>query len=184
VILSARWPLNATGERAPDEPGDPVRLASTSDDYELSNSRAFEIGLGAFVERVTALGIDVIVLGGVPEIGWNVPHRLALAEFRDVDLPDPPTLEDLGSRHSEAEQILLRVAERQDVSFIPIAPLLCDPVCQVIDGAKPLYVDDDHLSRHGARNVLGPRLAPELARLLGATVPSRQTVARRNKQRH
>lgn len=178
VILSARWPLNATGERAPDEPGDPVRLASISDDYQLSNSRAFEIGLGAFVERVTATGVDVIILGGVPEIGWNVPRSLALAEFRDVELPDAPTLEDLGSRHFEAEQILTKVAEKENVSFIPIAPLLCDPDCQVFDGPKPLYVDDDHLSRHGARNVLGPKLAPELAGLLGAAEAAGLTVAR------
>ena len=48
------------------------------------------------------------------------------------------------------------------MEFLPTRPLLCGSVCRVIDNGRPLYVDDDHLSIHGAVNVLAPGLSTRL----------------------
>ena len=42
------------------------------------------------------------------------------------------------------------------MTVVPLAPLFCTPACAVADpDGRPLYVDDDHLSRTGAAEILG-----------------------------
>jgi len=166
VLLSARWPLYVSGEHAAGEPGGPISLSRMTGNDTLSDPELVERWLRSFVQRLTAMGIKVIILGGVPEIGWDVPRTIALAEKRGENLPELPTLESLVPRHAEADAILGKVAQSGDVAYVPLAPLLCEPVCQVVADMKPLYVDDDHLSRHGAQDVLGPRLATVLAGIM------------------
>jgi hypothetical protein len=166
VFLSARWPLYVSGEHATGEPGGSISLSQMTGNDTISNPELVERWLRSFVQRLTAMGMKVIILGGVPEIGWDVPRTVALAEKRGEKLPRLPTLQSLAPRHAEADAILGKVAQSSGVAFVPIAPLLCAPVCEVVDDTRPLYVDDDHLSRHGAGDVLGPRLATVLAGIM------------------
>ena len=79
VIIAGRWALSATGERAPGEFGSRPLIADDSS-TPLStehNVVVFERGLERTIRRLTALGKTVVMLGGVPEIGWDVPITLA-----------------------------------------------------------------------------------------------------------
>ncbi len=164
VILAARWALNATGERAAGEAGTGVRLAPVDGAADAGNAALVRAGLEASVARLRAAGMNVILLGGVPEIGWNVPPTLALRLRLGLPAPPSPSLADVQDRNAEADKILAAVADRHDATFIPLAPILCASACRVLDGARPLYVDDDHLSVHGARHVVGPALAERIWR--------------------
>ncbi len=75
--------------------------------------------------------------------------------------PDAPSLSEIEARYAEADAIITEIAEREGIDFIPIAPLLCQPVCQIYDGTGLLYIDDDHLSAYGAGQVLGKALHSE-----------------------
>ncbi len=171
VFLVARWPLNARGQRAPGEDGGDVRLALNSGGDDLENAQIVEQGLNALVRRITDMGIHVIILGGVPEIGWEVPNTVALVTQRGGELPRPPTIDDISAQHASADKILRTVSQSNSlVSYVPIAEMLCTPMCQVLDGSKPLYVDDDHLSKYGASEILGPKLDEKFDRKLALVV--------------
>lgn len=170
VILAARWPLNVTGERAPGETGEPVRLEQSRGGQPGGNAALVEAGLRRMVLSIAELGMEVIILGGVPEIGWDVPRMVAAAIRRGVPFPESPTIEDVELRHAEAERILTQIGMMDHVTYVPLAPLLCEPACEVVVGNRPIYVDGDHLSQFGASTVLGPRLAAILSgRLLQPT---------------
>lgn len=160
VILIARWPLNASSKRSPGEPGDPVFLARLTGEAG-PNVELFEYGLSKTLKHLKQLGVRIVILGGVPEIGWNVPRQLATFNQLGIPFPAGPQLAEVERRHAIADFLLSNGAERFDAEVIPLAPLLCTPDCLLIDGDRPLYVDDDHLSVHGARNVLAPKLADQ-----------------------
>ena len=173
AFLAARWPLNVTGQRAPGEAGATIELAATVAKGTFRNPDLVHLGLDETVRRLTEMGLHVVILGGVPEIGWDVPRRIAHAINHDQELPRPPSIDSLAERHSEANRILADISSTNpNVTFVTISPLLCTPECQVLDGTKPIYTDDDHLSKHGAQEVLGPKLATRLEYL--SQVPLKQ----------
>jgi hypothetical protein len=91
----------------------------------------------------------VIILGGVPEIGWDVPSLLASRLHLGLPLPDAPTLEDTTKRNELANTLLENIASKQGIELIPLAPLLCRPDCLILESNQALYSDDDHLSIYG-----------------------------------
>lgn len=158
VVLAGRWPLNVSGERAPGEDGRPAKLASLVDESLTDNASVFRRGLEAVVARLRGHGLRVVILGGVPEIGWDVPPLLASRLRLGIPLPPVPTLAEIKQRHAAADHILAEVAGEQGAEIVPLAPLLCRPDCRVLERDLPLYADDDHLSIDGGRTVLGPQL--------------------------
>ncbi|MEX2409666.1 MAG: acyltransferase family protein, partial [Rhodovibrionaceae bacterium] len=158
VVLSARWALTATGERATGEAGEDIRLVEMNGASGPGTAALFLRGLENLVDRLRRAGVAVVLLGGVPEIGWDVPATLALRAKLALPLPEAPNLSEIEARNAEANDVLYRLAEAEGVDFVRIAPLLCRPTCQVLEGNRPLYVDDDHLSAFGSGEVLGPEL--------------------------
>lgn len=168
AVLAARWPLNVAGNRPSGEPGSTVALSSTIGEKQSTNGEFVQSGLEEMVSRLSGMGLKVIILGGVPEIGWDVPKATAAALVRGDVPPTPPSMDTLYGRHFETDRILSDVSSRYtDTVFVPLHHLLCTPGCEVLDGTTPVYIDDDHLSKHGSKDVLGPRLAAEFANILG-----------------
>jgi peptidoglycan/LPS O-acetylase OafA/YrhL len=160
VVLAGRWPLNVSGERAPGEDGAPAVLASLepAGSDPAGNAAIFRRGLAAMVARLKASGLRVVILGGVPEIGWDVPALLASRLRLGLPLPPVPMLDEVKARHADADAILAAVAREEGAEVVPLVPLLCRPACDVRERDLLLYADDDHLSIRGGREVLGPRL--------------------------
>jgi peptidoglycan/LPS O-acetylase OafA/YrhL len=164
VILAGRWALNVSGNRATGESGTTPKLASLDgdDDTEQDNATLFGRGLEALVNHLRSRSLRVIILGGVPEIGWDVPSLLASRLHLGLPLPDAPTLEDTTKRNELANTLLENIASKQGIELIPLAPLLCRPDCLILESNQALYSDDDHLSIYGGRNVLGPLLTGKI----------------------
>jgi hypothetical protein len=162
VILAARWPLNATGKRPTGEGGPSVTLRLADGESTGNNSELMEIGLRNSIKALTDLNRTVILLGGVPEIGWDVPKTIASSLLHGSKAPVPPTLSEVRVRQDEADQIFQRLGTNPKVHVVSIAQILCRPVCTVLDGTRPVYVDDDHVSVHGAVNIIGPSISSEI----------------------
>jgi hypothetical protein len=163
VIIAARWALNTTGERMPGEGGSNVALVAAQSGEAPGNAILVERGLSSLLDRLRLADRRVILLGGVPEIGWLVPQTLVTRLRLGLQPPTAPEISDVRLRNREADAILARLAERPGVDFVPIAPLLCNPRCPVLAGDRAVYRDDNHLTVYGASNILGPKILTDLA---------------------
>ncbi len=162
VILAARWALNYTGLRAPGEAGADVRLVDMWRDDGLGNDEVFRLGAGRLVERLRDLGIRVVVLGGIPEFGWDVPQTMTARLRLGMLPPHAPSLASVWNRNSGVIEFFESLAATEGVDFVRLAPLLCEPECMALYGGRSVYLDDDHLSLFGARKVLGPKLVGKI----------------------
>ncbi len=80
VVLAARWPLWRTGTYVGDEPGPPHPIAASAPGQAgLGRPALFDAAARDTVRRLRAMGRRVLVIGSVPEIGWDVPVRLFAA---------------------------------------------------------------------------------------------------------
>lgn len=160
VLLVGRWALTATGERAPGEAGAPAPMRFRDDTPVPDQAVAFEVGLTQLIDELTASGFRVIVLGGIPEIGRHVPDQwLIRAQLGLGDIP-APDLEDVQHRNASSQPVLVDLAIRENVDFVPTFDAFCDPNCVTVHEGIPVYLDDDHLSHHGSITFLPPLLQP------------------------
>ena len=180
IILAARWALNVSGARAPGEPGEGVVLVRSAGAAAPApaggppdNAALVGDGLAAALASMDAPSRRIVILGGVPEIGWDVPTTL-LARLRlGLPAPELPPTNAIMSRQRAADDVLQRFANPGKVDVLPVVPLLCGDRCPVALDGRPLYVDDNHLSVFGARDVLGPALAHGLFSIKGLIAPGR-----------
>jgi peptidoglycan/LPS O-acetylase OafA/YrhL len=139
-----------------DDSVDSVLLAARYEFYlkgsNAADAAAFEAGLAQSIRRLRAAGKQVLVLDPVPTYHYPVPAALALRWRRGE------ALEAQGQtpqQYEERQQAGLALVERvvaatgaKRVSLLE--PLCAGERCRVLDGDKPLYFDDNHLSLHGA----------------------------------
>lgn len=164
VILFGRWALSTEGTRAAHEPGGPAILAEHgADSLGISdNARLVADGLDRVVARLRAREIDVVLVGGLPEIGRGVP-QVVLRYGSDVGGRNLlPTRADYDARNLRANQIIEAVTERRGSVYLDPARLLCGETCRVEIDGDALYRDDDHMSEFGARWLV-PRLFATVA---------------------
>ena len=165
VIIAVRWTLFVEGTWTASETGPPIGWRWTGPPARRprsdSNAALVAAALEATVDRLVASGRQVVLLGPVPEPGFNVPRDTARRRLIGLD-PRPPLKRsafDARARHTE--DLLRHVAARSaSVRFVPLSDLFCDrETCRrfAADGT-PLFIDDDHLTRSAARDLLGERL--------------------------
>jgi peptidoglycan/LPS O-acetylase OafA/YrhL len=164
VILAARWAFNAEGT-AWSGPGERfARLSRPGESpppHEL-NFELFRTGLGDTVAAIRATGRRVVLLGDMPEIGWNVPGALALNMHRGVPIPALPQLDEIHLRQGRAEDELAAMSG-PGIQLLSLAQRLCNPVCRVAENGVSLYRDDHHISNAGALATVAPQLTPIFA---------------------
>lgn len=164
VIIQGRWALSATGERAPLESGsNPLIADNSSEQFTRSdNVLVFERGLRRTIQTLLGLNKTVVMLGGVPEIGWDVPVTLARGQYTGNFTAIPPNIDDFQARNASVHRVTSKLARELEFEYVPIADIICDDVCRVLHDGRPVYVDDDHLSLYGAMNLVGPRLVERI----------------------
>lgn len=167
VVLSARWALSVEGSQYRQEAGSPVILewsgnADARPD-RVDNASLVEAGLMATVVELLDSGRKVVILGQIPEVGWNVPNVLARGEMLGwLSKPPKLTQADFEARAATTEKILSRVAATNSaVRYLRLSDIFCaNGTCSVVDEAGlPLYVDDDHISRGTAERFFLERLS-------------------------
>jgi peptidoglycan/LPS O-acetylase OafA/YrhL len=153
VILVARWARYADGSRYKNEPGTTMFIADAiSDSVSVEENEAtFARGLRRTVYELIAAGMDVTIIGPVPEVGWHVPKSLAMQEYLGVERTIAPTREEFEDRQELVIREMTAMAEIPSVDVVFPHDSLCEEDhCAIRQGSALLYMDDDHLSASGA----------------------------------
>jgi peptidoglycan/LPS O-acetylase OafA/YrhL len=158
VILESRWAKYAEGTAWGVEPkGHSIVLhddACTSGETARDNHAVFARGLWRTLGQLRALGKNIVIVAGVPEIGWPVPAvlaRRALARDRtDVNLP----LHVYMRRQKFVLATFDRIHRQGGARVLYPHRILCaGGTCDVALNGIPLYRDEHHLSVFGARQL-------------------------------
>ncbi len=139
-----------------------LRLGGGEAKAAASSEEALRRGLQQTIRRLHAAGIDVVIVGPVPEIGWNVPAVLAAREWRGKPPPDGPRLADF-TAHQRRIMSILSELERDGAAVLYPHERLCQSTCIVHLDGQVLYSDTEHLTTAGA-DLLRPMLAVQLSR--------------------
>ncbi len=158
VFLHGRWTLAVEGTKFKYE-RDEVPPIATYPNRAGVDSRAeiVEQALRETLTRLSASGKKIVVIGPVPEAGWNVPYALAqrirFGEWLDQRGTNP-TWEEVTARNHAAISILQRVLASPNIHATLVLPheQLCKPHtgCETEIQNQPLYSDAHHLTRLGA----------------------------------
>jgi len=155
VILAARWALSTNGTRYKREPGLSVKLVDLqlSGNSYLTNINLFDIGLRRTIDSLIKLGKKVVLVGQVPEVGYDVPsvNYVTSITKREIKSLISPTLSEYNERVKNIKLIFTTLKKEKNVKIIEPYEYLCDrEYCNVIEGNNLLYRDDDHLSTYGS----------------------------------
>ena len=159
LLVSGRWSKFLAGGVGYDrgdqcaEPGNPRAFTVTGLEH-LDPLEAARAALSHTLGRLDAMNKNVVVMLPVPPQGCDVPKALAKSLRYGVASP-PPLSRTAEAQRSEHSRTLLTQVSRQNLSFVDPRDALCDDaVCRwVTEDGEPLYVDDDHLSDHGVREI-------------------------------
>ena len=154
VILAARWTMAADGRRYGNEPGRDVTLADViaPGDAAVTNAELFERGLERTLDTLQQLGKTVVLIGQIPEIGYDVPSTNYSARLtgRDVSEMIAPDIDAFEARAGEVRRVLDAQSRRRSLRYVDPARRLCNAErCAVVVDGVPLYRDDNHLSLRG-----------------------------------
>jgi hypothetical protein len=163
VILAGRWPYQVLGS-LPEIGGAYTNFlvdAETVAPSVAENSLVFVRALKRSLDRLEALGVAVIIIGSVPEPGFDVPRMIALSLYAGMTAPQGLPRSEVAARAGVADELLARLAaERPSIDFIPIWETFCDKQwCRIEQDGVIIYYDDDHLSYLGARTFAAPAIA-------------------------
>lgn len=149
IIVASRWALYATGERYGYEPGDPVyiRDGQTSSVSLEENRRVFRDGMTRTMARLSDMRLDVLVVGQVPEAGYDVPLDVARGVLLGQERDLRPKRADYTERQSYVNSVMRDLAEVYSYELLQPHEWMCDTeYCRVMDEGLPLYRDTNHLT--------------------------------------
>jgi peptidoglycan/LPS O-acetylase OafA/YrhL len=167
VVLDARWPLLAEASRYGDEEGSKPWLADARDQTQslANNRRVLKEGLRrtiAEIRRLKGPKVRIVLVGPVPELGFDAPRCLALARmFHRSEVRCRAIPQANFERRSAYSADLLRAVAAEDPNttiFWPSAATCVAGRCVTEKDGVILYRDDDHLTAPGAR-LIGARLS-------------------------
>jgi peptidoglycan/LPS O-acetylase OafA/YrhL len=156
AILAGAWVQYVEGDYKALRPNDERRA-------DADKVAPFRQAIAQTLDRLQTAGIDVVIVGPVPEIGWNVPSVLAAKEWRKQPMPEGPSLADFMSSQRKIMP-MLRELEPDAVHIIYPHQVLCRSICLVQLNGQILYRDNEHLTTQGA-NLLRPMIVQQLSRL-------------------
>ena len=160
VFLAGRWApvLNGTLPEIGDTLHIYLRDDQTVSPSLAESARVFERSIGRTVRQIRAMGKQVVILGGVPAPGFDVPSILALARQNGAERAASLSAADVHEADAAADTILARVARREGARYIAVDGAFCSASCALETDGRPLYSDSDHISLHAARALVGPWL--------------------------
>ncbi|MEQ8691338.1 MAG: acyltransferase family protein [Pseudomonadales bacterium] len=169
VILIARWARHSEGTVFGAE-GDENFFIGTATEVARTPQESVALYRRAFrqtVQRLQALGREVVVLGAVPEVGQPVPDVQAKALWRKRPADLSLTAAVVAERQANVRAVFAELQAEYALRYYPVHPYFCtDSDCDLLsEDGLPLYFDDNHLSSTGAR-----RLRPVFEQALAGEV--------------
>jgi peptidoglycan/LPS O-acetylase OafA/YrhL len=128
---------------------DKVLRLDSAPDMAVNSAAGLHRALQETIDRLQAAGIEVVILGPVPHIGWRVPLVLAAYQWRGKALPDGPTLPEFMAKERKVMPALERL-ENGGATLVYPHQRLCRPTCIVHLDGEILYSDGEHLTAAGA----------------------------------
>ncbi len=173
VVVSAIWALYAEGAKfgEPSNLDHPLLTDSSSKGYSVDESRrVMARSLVRLVNRLRALGCNVVLVGPIPELYTSAPEALARAQMYGGSATLAPSYSDFLARERSVLPTLQSLSHQDGVTVLYPSQLLCDArACMVQQGGKSLYIDDNHLSAAGLGQI-GP-LLQDILRAVPANYP-------------
>ena len=179
VLLVSRGPAYLAGAGFgvdTQRPVVPVALRAVRSD-SLALERAFDAGLERSIRSFIDAGKRVILLVGVPEIGFMPEECLIGRPFglREVRSPCAVTRAAVDHRNRRYRRLVGALAARiPQLEVFDAQPLFCDgALCHAERGQRLLYQDGNHLS------ILGSRLvAAQLVSFIGPREPDSRVASK------
>lgn len=172
VILAARWSRTALGTPYGREEGTPAWLSdgNSKEQSVEENKAVFGRGLERTLGFLKQQNKRIVIVGPVPEVGWNVPDTLAKLNILHRSLDIRPTIGEFEGRQHYFRQTIEALCKKYIVTLLWPSSVLCGPThCEVQKNGKAYYADAHHLSVFGAE-----QLAPLFKTVLA---PVRKPVA-------
>ena len=156
VILSSRWGAEYHGSMY----GEEEAISGLTRKYKgqpiIDSPAVFKMALDETLAWLTGIGKTVVIIGPVPEIGYDVPRALLASSLGNFDDDIRPTIDEFMDRQDEPIKALEEAALKYGATILYPHEKLCETgVCAIIHDGHPLYFDDDHLSRYGALYLSG-----------------------------
>ncbi len=157
IILASRWAAYSTGSSYKEEDYLVYSLKDTYREYngKQLNSILFKTGLSRTVNALIAMDRKVIIVGDVPEIGYNVPRYSLIQKklpfaVKGVDIR--PSIAEYNQRNREVQETLNELAKHKNVTVIHTESKMFDEhgMGKIAFQGELLYSDDDHLSTFGS----------------------------------
>ncbi len=179
VLLVSRGPAYLAGAGFgvdTQRPVVPVALRAVRSD-SLALERAFDAGLERSIRSFIDAGKRVILLVGVPEIGFMPEECLIGRPFglREIRSPCAVTRAAVDHRNRRYRRLVGALAARiPQLEVFDAQPLFCDgALCHAERGQRLLYQDGNHLS------ILGSRLvAAQLVSFIGPREPDSRVASK------
>ena len=164
IILSARGPLNMTGQYFGEDPLGPKVISWDGAAKNSDQAEVFAAALKDTVSRLSATGKNVVLFIDWPELNFNprscLPRPVAL--FSHVrPLCGVPRSEVDARNRAYREVIFTMKKEFSGLGVFDPFPYLCDATaCYAMRDGRLLYQDDNHLSAEGSA-YLGEKFTAE-----------------------
>lgn len=179
VILVGRWPSYLLGQNP--ETGGSYRtflidVEGNTQPSAESTARLFQESLTRTVERIVRSGKAVVLVGTVPEPGFDVPVLSALAIHNGIERGVTIPRVVVEERNRAVDKILSAIDAGNDrVTYVRVWDTFCDAArCATQFDGRPAYSDDDHVSFLFARDTLGALLASRWPkRMSSGSLPDR-----------
>ncbi len=153
VILVSRWPVYAYGETTTNSPhlyavfGDvEARLDNLEERLEYYTNNIVKTACG-----LSDAGKQVYLFTAVPEMAESINLTLAKylllhGKIRDISIP----VSEYNERNKAFIEAFGEAEKKCNIKVVNIKPYFCDDEkCSGVKDGKPLYADDDHISRFG-----------------------------------
>jgi hypothetical protein len=135
VILASNWWLDM-----------PALVDTHGKQIDNGENRAVIVAYDDLIEKLKALGKNVVLVGPIAEPGWDVASELSRkrafgwTEARSLGFPTRQFLERFGGVHEHFEA-------RQDMKFLRPDRVQCDQdSCRFLIDGRSLFADSNHLA--------------------------------------
>jgi peptidoglycan/LPS O-acetylase OafA/YrhL len=154
VIVMARWAAHLE-QSAFDNGEGGIEVSPWADRPPLTGAELAKVreGLIQLIVRLQKAGKQVVMVGPVPEAGWNVPEILWKAKLYKGSDNVTTSYEAVRRRTRFSMAVLAEVAARTGVMVIDPRDAFCRADtgrCAISWQGMPFYSDDNHVNRLGA----------------------------------